>query len=289
MVLDGGALPRRRPVELPARTARRRLEEAVRAAPAGQPAVLRPHRGRRVRRGPDDRRLPQGDRRTGGPGDRLAVHGGDRLGPSLRPLRRQPSAVHPQHLQAVPVGVAHHRPLRLPRPRHPRQRRRHRLHPVDRTRLEDAPQQQGAAGDPLGAPSRPPQPPPRLPRRPPRPRRHHRLGLQAAAGPRGRRRHRARARQRAGLRDEPCCYQQLAPLPDFDGNRVVLGTWVVEGEAAASASASRPAWSPTGTPASCRTSSSDRRPRRRSGRRALPHRGHPPRRSGPPGNLARGP
>ncbi|MEZ0160376.1 glutathionylspermidine synthase family protein, partial [Streptomyces griseorubens] len=34
------------------------------------------------------------------------------------------------------------------------------------------------------------------------------------------------------LRDEPCCYQQLAPLPDFDGNRVVLGTWVVENEAA---------------------------------------------------------
>ncbi|WP_228985438.1 glutathionylspermidine synthase family protein, partial [Streptomyces sp. DH12] len=33
-------------------------------------------------------------------------------------------------------------------------------------------------------------------------------------------------------RDEPCCYQQLAPLPDFDGNRVVLGTWVVENEAA---------------------------------------------------------
>lgn len=34
------------------------------------------------------------------------------------------------------------------------------------------------------------------------------------------------------VRDEPCCYQELAPLPDFDGNRVVLGTWVVEGESA---------------------------------------------------------
>ncbi|PVE04444.1 glutathionylspermidine synthase family protein [Streptomyces scopuliridis] len=34
------------------------------------------------------------------------------------------------------------------------------------------------------------------------------------------------------LRDEPCCYQELAPLPDFDGNRVVLGAWVVEDEAA---------------------------------------------------------
>ncbi|GGR71093.1 putative glutathionylspermidine synthase [Streptomyces aureoverticillatus] len=33
-------------------------------------------------------------------------------------------------------------------------------------------------------------------------------------------------------RQEPCCYQELAPLPDFDGNRVVLGAWVVEGEAA---------------------------------------------------------
>ncbi|GCD43515.1 glutathionylspermidine synthase family protein [Streptomyces paromomycinus] len=34
------------------------------------------------------------------------------------------------------------------------------------------------------------------------------------------------------VRDEPCCYQELAPLPDFDGNRVVLGAWVVEDESA---------------------------------------------------------
>ncbi|MFE3884979.1 glutathionylspermidine synthase family protein [Streptomyces lydicus] len=36
------------------------------------------------------------------------------------------------------------------------------------------------------------------------------------------------------LRDpeDPCCYQELAPLPDFDGNRVVLGAWVVEDEPA---------------------------------------------------------
>ncbi|MER6143585.1 glutathionylspermidine synthase family protein [Streptomyces sparsogenes] len=34
------------------------------------------------------------------------------------------------------------------------------------------------------------------------------------------------------VREEPCCYQELAPLPDFVGNRVVLGTWVVEGESA---------------------------------------------------------
>ncbi|MFI5529041.1 glutathionylspermidine synthase family protein [Kitasatospora sp. NPDC051853] len=31
---------------------------------------------------------------------------------------------------------------------------------------------------------------------------------------------------------EGFCYQQLCPLPDFDGNRPVLGTWVVDGEAA---------------------------------------------------------
>ncbi|MFE2555370.1 glutathionylspermidine synthase family protein [Streptomyces sp. NPDC059352] len=31
---------------------------------------------------------------------------------------------------------------------------------------------------------------------------------------------------------EACCYQELAPLADFDGNRVVLGAWVVENEAA---------------------------------------------------------
>ncbi|MGH4034291.1 glutathionylspermidine synthase family protein [Actinomycetota bacterium Odt1-20B] len=36
----------------------------------------------------------------------------------------------------------------------------------------------------------------------------------------------------AAVREEPCCYQELAPLPDFDGNRTVLGAWVVEGEAA---------------------------------------------------------
>ncbi|MFM9369461.1 glutathionylspermidine synthase family protein [Streptomyces sp. Da 82-17] len=36
----------------------------------------------------------------------------------------------------------------------------------------------------------------------------------------------------AVVREEPCCYQELAPLPDFDGNRVVLGAWVVEDESA---------------------------------------------------------
>ncbi|ARZ68323.1 glutathionylspermidine synthase [Streptomyces albireticuli] len=33
-------------------------------------------------------------------------------------------------------------------------------------------------------------------------------------------------------RDEPCCYQGLAPLPAFDGNHVVLGAWVVGEEPA---------------------------------------------------------
>ncbi|MFF7353395.1 MULTISPECIES: glutathionylspermidine synthase family protein [Streptomyces] len=36
----------------------------------------------------------------------------------------------------------------------------------------------------------------------------------------------------AAVRDEPCCYQQLAPLPAFDGNHVVLGAWVVQDEPA---------------------------------------------------------
>ncbi|MEU5421517.1 glutathionylspermidine synthase family protein [Streptomyces sp. NPDC020799] len=31
---------------------------------------------------------------------------------------------------------------------------------------------------------------------------------------------------------EPCCFQALAPLPDFDGNHVVLGAWTVDGEPA---------------------------------------------------------
>ncbi|BAU85579.1 possible glutathionylspermidine synthase [Streptomyces laurentii] len=34
------------------------------------------------------------------------------------------------------------------------------------------------------------------------------------------------------VRDERLCYQELAPLPDFDGNRVVLGAWTVGDEAA---------------------------------------------------------
>ncbi|MFE2828283.1 glutathionylspermidine synthase family protein [Streptomyces sp. NPDC059271] len=34
------------------------------------------------------------------------------------------------------------------------------------------------------------------------------------------------------VREEACCYQELAPLPSFDGNRVVLGAWVVEDAAA---------------------------------------------------------
>ncbi|SOD84292.1 glutathionylspermidine synthase family protein [Streptomyces sp. Ag109_G2-15] len=36
----------------------------------------------------------------------------------------------------------------------------------------------------------------------------------------------------AAPREEPCCYQQLAPLPAFDGNHVVLGAWVVQDEPA---------------------------------------------------------
>ena len=34
------------------------------------------------------------------------------------------------------------------------------------------------------------------------------------------------------VRDEACCYQELAPLPSFDGNRTVLGAWVVGDEPA---------------------------------------------------------
>ncbi|MFJ6704392.1 MULTISPECIES: glutathionylspermidine synthase family protein [unclassified Streptomyces] len=34
------------------------------------------------------------------------------------------------------------------------------------------------------------------------------------------------------VRQEACCYQELAPLPAFDGNHVVLGAWVVGEEAA---------------------------------------------------------
>ncbi|MFJ5551971.1 glutathionylspermidine synthase family protein [Streptomyces sp. NPDC093225] len=32
--------------------------------------------------------------------------------------------------------------------------------------------------------------------------------------------------------EETYCFQALAPLPDFDGNRTVLGAWVVDGESA---------------------------------------------------------
>ncbi|MGZ0205144.1 glutathionylspermidine synthase family protein [Streptomyces sp. RM1] len=36
----------------------------------------------------------------------------------------------------------------------------------------------------------------------------------------------------SATRPDACCYQQLAPLPVFDGNHVVLGAWVVDGEPA---------------------------------------------------------
>ncbi|MFF3321465.1 glutathionylspermidine synthase family protein [Streptomyces sp. NPDC002889] len=36
----------------------------------------------------------------------------------------------------------------------------------------------------------------------------------------------------SAVREEACCYQEFAPLPEFDGNRVVLGAWVVEDESA---------------------------------------------------------
>ncbi|SDK75407.1 glutathionylspermidine synthase family protein [Streptomyces indicus] len=36
----------------------------------------------------------------------------------------------------------------------------------------------------------------------------------------------------AAVHEDACCYQELAPLPAFDGNHVVLGAWVVENEAA---------------------------------------------------------
>nr|WP_145483052.1 MULTISPECIES: glutathionylspermidine synthase family protein [Streptomyces] len=36
----------------------------------------------------------------------------------------------------------------------------------------------------------------------------------------------------AAVRPEPCCYQRLAPPPAFDGNHVVLGAWVIDGEPA---------------------------------------------------------
>lgn len=32
--------------------------------------------------------------------------------------------------------------------------------------------------------------------------------------------------------DEGWCYQEFRPLPAFDGNRMVLGSWVVDGESA---------------------------------------------------------
>lgn len=46
---------------------------------------------------------------------------------------------------------------------------------------------------------------------------HTRTGVQAQDGDYG---------------DEGYCYQQFCPLPDFDGNRLVLGTWMVGDEAA---------------------------------------------------------
>ncbi|GAA1822674.1 glutathionylspermidine synthase family protein [Planosporangium flavigriseum] len=41
-----------------------------------------------------------------------------------------------------------------------------------------------------------------------------------------------RTTQPGGYGDEGWCYQQWCPLPDFDGNKAVLGSWIVDGKAA---------------------------------------------------------
>ena len=167
--------------------------------------------------------------------------------------------LHPQLLQALPVGVADHRPLRPARPRHPRQRRRHRHHLLDRARLEDAAVQQGAARDPLGALPRAPEPAARLPRRPARAGRPTAgyvakplLGREGAGvtvhEPGGATRS-YRGRGAAATRSWPRC-----PTSTATGWCSARGSSRTRRRG--SASASRRGWSRTSTPASCPTSSS---------------------------------
>jgi glutathionylspermidine synthase len=54
------------------------------------------------------------------------------------------------------------------------------------------------------------------------------------------------------VREESCCYQELAELPDIDGNRAALGAWVVQDQAAGLGIRESSGLSPMSTRAFCR-------------------------------------
>ena len=114
VVLAQGHPPRRRPVELAAREARRALGRDRGRAAAARGALHLVVR-RRHRRGPRDGRLPAGDGRRGRARHRRAGDRGHRLGLGARPLRRPRGGPDGRGLQALPLGVGAQRRLRQAR------------------------------------------------------------------------------------------------------------------------------------------------------------------------------
>ena len=188
--------------------------------------------GGRDRRGPDDRRLPAGDRRAGRAGHRRRspwrTSAGTRW-PAASSTCERP--LHPDAASSSTRGSGW-----SPTPSATPARSTTAAAPTTcgSSRLEDAAVQQGAAGDPVGAVPRPPQPAARLPRRPPRAG-PHRLRRQAAAGPRGRGHAYVTP---AGSRDRPArTAPRAAATRSWRRCRTstatgVLGAWVVEDESA---------------------------------------------------------
>ena len=141
-----------RPVERAARQARRRLAAqpaqvgaAHRPPPAGAPGL--DQRGD-LRRGPDDRRLPDGHRGAGRlRGDR-ARRRGHRARRRRRPVLRPAGPPPRRRLQALPLGVADRGRVR---PRRPRRRHAARRDDVGGAGLQDAVEHQGAAAGAVAA------------------------------------------------------------------------------------------------------------------------------------------
>ena len=224
--LAQGRPSRRRPVELAAREAGRALGRAEGPA-ARRRRLLHLVLRRLHRRGPRHRRLPAGDRGRGRAEHGRAGHRGRRLGRHPGPLRRPRRGADGRGVQALPLGVGARRRLRQARGAQPAG------DALAGTAVEDAAEQQGAAGRALGDVPGPPQPAARLPRRA---RAAHRVRAQAAAGPGGRQHLDRGARlgdQTGGVYgEEGYVYQLFDPLPEFDGYRPALGAWIVGDTAA---------------------------------------------------------
>ena len=225
VVLAEGREARRRPVQLDPREADRGV--ARRPAAALPPEALRPLRALRgPARGSRDLGVPARHRAAGGP-RRQAASRSPQIGwngrrftdPDEMPIQVM-SKLYPWEWMVREAFGAH------VLDRH---------HGVHRAGVEDDPQQQDAAAALVGGLSRPRQPAAGLRHRACRPRR--RLREEADLRPRGPQRHHRRPglvrhRGRRATAAKAIVWQAYQPLPVFDGNHAVVGSWVIEGKPA---------------------------------------------------------